>query len=232
MNQLRKYGRAFLHLFLPDTCLICGQTLIRNEKTVCYRCIAKLEPSRYNDFVDNEIAYLFEGRVPVTFATAGFRYHKEGLLQQLIFQLKYHYHKEIGQILGRELGASLENTPLESVDFIIPVPLHPNKQRKRGYNQSERIAIGIAEVLALEVRTDVLLRKKDTISQTKKSRMERFENMEDVFSVKNADSLEGMHILLVDDIVTTGSTLIGCASALHRACKNVKISVACLAKAD
>ncbi|PID92829.1 MAG: hypothetical protein CSA94_02700 [Bacteroidetes bacterium] len=129
MNWLKKYTRGLLHLFFPNTCLLCSKPLFLEEKTVCYRCVSELEPSRIVDFSDNEITQLFEGKVPIVSAFTGFRYHKLGKLQQLIFQLKYHHHKEIGMILGREMGHALENTPFASVDYIIPVPLHPKKQR-------------------------------------------------------------------------------------------------------
>lgn len=232
LKRLQTYKESCLHLFFPKTCLACAQPLLHNEKTLCYRCISQVEPSRYTDFIDNEIVHIFEGRVPICFATAGFRYHKEGLLQQLIFQLKYHYHKEIGKILGREMGYALENTPFQTVDCLIPVPLHPKKKRKRGYNQSEWIAKGLAEALDKNMRTDVLIRKVHTASQTRKNRIERFENMQQVFAVKDKTGIAGQHVLLVDDVVTTGSTLIGCAEVLRSTIENVKISIACLAKAD
>lgn len=232
MRLLNSYIEGLLHLFFPKTCLICSQTLLQAEKTLCYRCVAMLEPSRYQNFIDNEIVNIFEGNVSVDFATAGFRYHKQGILQQLIFQFKYHHHKEIGVILGRQMGYELENTPFEMVDFLIPVPLHRKKQRRRGYNQSEWIAKGIAEALGKEVRTDVLSRVVYTVSQTRKSREERFANMKQVFALKNANEIRAKHVLLVDDVVTTGSTLIGCAEALIEKVEDVRISVACLAKAD
>ncbi len=122
--------------------------------------------------------HIFEGISPIYFATTGFQYHKSGVLQQLIFKLKYHHHREIGYILGKIMGEALENTDFQSVDYIIPVPLHPKKQQKRGYNQSEWIAKGIAKVLKKKVRTDVLIRQVNTASQTKKNRMQRYENVQ------------------------------------------------------
>lgn len=232
MKLLKLWTGGLLHLFFPKTCIICARPLLQTERTVCYRCISQLEPSRHTDFSDNEVTHIFEGNIPISFATAGFRYHKGGILQQLIFQLKYHYHEEIGVILGREMGYNLENTPFQTVDLLIPVPLHLKKQRRRGYNQSEKIARGLAEALGKEVRTDVLMRSVHTDSQTSKSRMERFANMQQVFVLKNKENIQGKHILLVDDVVTTGSTLIGCAETLLQEAKDIKISIACLAKAD
>ncbi len=232
MNRLKKYGNGLLHLFFPNICLTCKHPLLAEEKTVCYRCINSLEKSRYTDFKDNEIIEIFDGNVFVNYATAGFRYHKGGLLQKLIFQLKYHHHKEIGVILGREIGYDLENTEFTTVDAIIPVPLHPKKLRKRGYNQAEWIAKGLAEALQKEVRTDWLTRAVNTTSQTKKNRAERFTNMEQVFVANEQVNFANKHLLLVDDVVTTGSTLSGCAEALKKSANDVKISIVCLAKAD
>ncbi len=231
MRTLRKYGESLLHLFFPRVCIICLHPLILGEKTVCSRCVSQLEPSRHIDFKDNDIVYIFEGLVPIHLATAGFQYHKAGLLQQLIFQLKYHYHKEIGYVLGKIMGETLRNTDFKTVDYIIPVPLHPKKQRKRGYNQSEWIAKGIGEALGKKVRTDVLKRRVNTASQTKKNRMQRYENVQNVFVVRSKISAR-KHILLVDDIVTTGSTLHACAEALLKETDNLQISIACLAKAN
>lgn len=232
MNILEKYGTGLLHLFFPKICLVCERSLLALEKTVCYRCINSLEKGRYTNFRDNEIIHIFEGSVFVKYATAGFRYHKGGLLQELIFQLKYHHHKEIGVILGREMGYQLENTEFSTIDAIIPVPLHPRKLRKRGYNQAEWIAKGIAEALDKDVQTDWLKRVVNTTSQTKKNRAERFTNMEEVFVVNKNINFANKHLLLVDDVVTTGSTLSGCAEALKKSADNVQISIACLAKAD
>lgn len=232
MKRLEKYATGLLHLLFPKTCLICSHPLLSQEKTVCYRCIAQLEPVRYADFKDNEIAHIFEGRIPIALATAGFHYHKGGILQKLIFQLKYHYHKEIGVILGKHAGYALENTPFTEIDLLIPVPLHPKKQRKRGYNQSEWIAKGFGEALNKPVRTDILKRIVHTDSQTRKSRLQRFDNVNKVFSAISCADIAGKHIALVDDVVTTGSTLTACADALRDKTKNVQISIICLAKAD
>lgn len=232
MKFIKEYAAGLVHLVFPKTCLACSQVLLSSEKTVCYNCISKLEPSRYSNFTSNEIVHIFDGNVRIHLATAGFRYHKEGLLQQLIFQLKYHSHKEIGDILGYDMGYELRNTAFQTVDYLIPVPLHPKKQRKRGYNQSEYIARGIGKGLEKETLIDVLKRKDNTVSQTQKNRLERFENVENVFIVTNSSKIEGKHILLIDDVVTTGSTLMSCVNALYNATQNITISIACLAKAD
>ncbi len=231
MKILRKYGNSLLHLFFPRVCIVCLHTLNSEEKTVCTRCISKIAPSRYADFKNNDIMHIFEGISPIHLATTGFQYHKSGVLQQLIFKLKYHHHKEIGYILGKIMGEALENTDFQSVDYIIPVPLHPKKQQKRGYNQSEWIAKGIGKVLKKKVRTDILTRQVNTASQTKKNRMQRYENVQNVF-VATSKLIAGNHILLVDDVVTTGSTLHACAEALLKKTKKIQISIACLAKAN
>lgn len=229
---MKNFVDGFVHLFFPKTCIICSITLLKNEKTICYRCISQLEKARHTDFQHNEIMHLFEGQIPIQYATAGFKYHKEGILQQLIFKLKYHHQKNIGYILGKQMGITLKDTVFQDVDTIIPVPLHPKRQRERGYNQSEWIAKGLGEILQKEVCTDFLIRSVHTKSQTSKTRTERFDNIHNVFSVTSNDLLNNKHILLVDDVVTTGSTLISCAKALQENSKNIQLSIGCLAKAD
>lgn len=233
MNQLKTYIKGLIHLFFPHLCISCSNVLTHEEEELCYRCLSRLEPARYSDFEDNEIVQIFEGRVPIRYGTAGFKYHKEGILQRLIFQLKYHGHKKIGKILGAEMGFCLKNTEFQNIDYIIPVPLHPKRQRKRGYNQAEWIAKGLSLALNIRVNTDILHRQVHTSSQTKKNRIQRFENVQEIFKVMGKDEdIADKHILLTDDVITTGSTLEACANALISRFPSVKLSIACLAKAD
>lgn len=232
MGSLKQFIEGFGHLFFPKVCITCDIALLKNEKTICYRCISQLEKARHTDFKNNEIINLFGGQVPIRYATVGFKYHKEGILQQLIFKLKYHHQKNIGYILGKQMGIALKGTVFQTVDLIIPVPLHPKRLRKRGYNQSEWIAKGLSEILEKEVCSDLLIRSVHTKSQTNKTRTERFANTQNIFSVRSNNYLDNKHILLVDDVLTTGSTLISCAKSLLERNKNIRLSIGCLAKAD
>lgn len=232
MRIIKDFINGFLHIFFPDVCLNCSEALSQQETKICYRCLSQLQPARYTNHEENEITRIFEGRIPITYATAGFIYHKEGILQHLIFLLKYHRHKDIGQILGREMGSLLQDSVFNEIDTIIPVPLHPKKQKKRGYNQAKWIAMGLSEMLNKSINTSSLLRTTHTASQTKKNRIERFENVQNIFKVMPQIDLTGKHILLVDDIITTGSTIESCANALLTHFPTLKISIACLAKAN
>lgn len=173
----------------------------------------------------------FWGRVLLQRATTAFSFSKGGLLQHLIHQLKYENKPQIGQELGKMYGAMLKEDPFwQAIDYIVPVPLHPKKKHQRGYNQAAMWAIGLSETLGVDWTEEYLIRSDYTTSQTKKTRMERFQNVEDAFFVPNPTAIEGKHLLIVDDVLTTGATLEACALKLLEV-PNVRVSVACIALA-
>ena len=175
---------------------------------------------------------LFAGRVPIFRATAFYSFHKGGIVQHLIHQLKYKGKMEIGSYLGFLFGlALLESEDFQSIDLILPVPLHPHKKQKRGYNQSEIICNGIVEGMKKQHNYNLLVRTVDTQTQTQKSRYNRWENVSQIFKVIQPEILTGKHILLVDDVVTTGATLEAAAQTLLEI-PNTKVSIACLAYAN
>jgi ComF family protein len=156
-------------------------------------------------------------------------FHKGGNVQELLHQLKYQGKREVGHYLGRQYAFELGDSWKQgSVDIIVPVPLHPKKQRKRGYNQSQCFAEGLADEWKIPVEAACLFRKKHSSTQTRKSRYERWENVEDIFGVRNQDRIEGKHILLVDDVITTGATLEACATVLMKL-KGVRVSAMSIA---
>ena len=175
---------------------------------------------------------LFAGRVPVFRATAFCSFHKDSLVQRLIHQLKYKGKKEIGSYLGLLFGLTLmENIDFQSIDIILPIPLHSHKRKKRGYNQSEAICDGIAEGMKKECNYNLLIRTIDTKTQTKKMRYNRWENVSQIFDVQHPEQLAGKHILLVDDVITTGATLESAAEILLKI-PHTKVSIAGLAWAN
>jgi len=175
---------------------------------------------------------LFAGRVPIFRATAFYSFHKGGIVQHLIHQLKYKGKMEIGTYLGHLFGIALmESADFQSIDLILPVPLHPHKKQKRGYNQSEIICNGIVEGMKKQYDYNLLVRTVDTQTQTQKSRYNRWENVSQIFKVIQPEILTGKHILLVDDVVTTGATLEAAAQMLLEI-PNTKVSIACLAYAN
>ena len=180
---------------------------------------------------DNPVAQVFWGRATVEHATAGYFFRKGNRVQKLVHSVKYRGQKEMGTVLGREMGKHLCNSYFDNVDLITPVPLHPQKLRKRGYNQSEWIARGIAETMNKPVDTQSLARRFFTETQTRKKRFDRWENVETVFGLVRPEAFFGRHILLIDDVITTGATLEACIHAVLSA-TDAKVSVATLAFAS
>lgn len=220
-----------LDLLYPRLCFACGAKTIAKDRTICLSCEYKITPTNYHELTDNPVMERFVGRLPIHAATAAFTFSKGGLLQQLIHQLKYKNRPEIGLQLGQLYGLRLkEQAVYNSVDYIIPVPLHPKKEHKRGYNQAAMWGKGLSNSLGVECTERFLKRTTFTTTQTKKSRMERFENVEHAFEVQQQDQLKDKHLLVVDDVLTTGATLEACALKLL-AVEGVTVSVACIALA-
>lgn len=243
MNELTKYRKItlersfsiwndFVSLFFPVTCVSCGKNLYKNENNICTYCLYHLPKSNFHLTNDNPVAKIFWGRINIQSAAAFYTFNKGGKVQQLIHQLKYKGQQQVGTTLGKLYGYELRNCPdFKSVDIIIPVPLHAKKQRKRGYNQSTCFAEGLAETMQLTVDSSVLFRSAASETQTKKSRFTRWKNVESIFYVQNEQQILNKHILLVDDVITTGATLEACAQALLKT-KGVKVSVATIAYAS
>lgn len=209
---LRELFENVVNLFYPRVCAACGDTLLKDEETVCLKCRYLLPKTGYELHADNPLAQMFYGRVRFHAVTACFFFAKQGKVQHLIHELKYKGNWEAGVFLGQQLGESLKNAPLfQGIDYLVPVPLHPKREKKRGYNQSLMIARGIAEVTGIAIGDRFLVRGVNTATQTKKSKEERFQNVKDIFQVYHAEELQGKHILLIDDVLTTGATLESCA---------------------
>lgn len=221
----------FFQLFYPNTCASCGQKLVTNEKVICTHCLADLPRTNFHNQYDNPVSQIFWGRVNIQNATAFFRFQKGSRFQDLLHLLKYKGRQDVGIELGRQLGFELKNSDLyKNLEIVIPVPLHPKRQHKRGYNQAECIANGIAESMGIEVQAKNIVRNVATQTQTKKSRIERWQNVESIFELKEPQQLKNKNVLLVDDVVTTGATLEACAQVLLKA-DGIKVSIAALAMA-
>jgi ComF family protein len=221
--------RDFVGLFFPELCAACGRNLFKNEEVICTECIYHLPVTNHQLDADNAVARQLWGRIPFVQASA-FTYFKKGnKVQKLMYQLKYNNRPMVGVRMGSLYAAELKRCDTWSLpDAIVPVPLHPRKRKKRGYNQSEHIAAGLANVLGIPVISDQLIRAENTATQTRKARWARYENLKEAFAVKDAGALENKHLLLVDDVITTGSTLEACSVELLKI-KNVRISIAALA---
>ncbi len=212
----RDWLYSILNLFYPRVCAACGETLLKDEETVCLKCRYTLPFTGYENHADNPLAQVFYGRVRFHAVTACFFFAKSGKVQHLIHELKYKNNPEAGIFLGQELGKTIKDAPLfQGIDYLIPVPLHPRREKQRGYNQSLLIAQGINEVTGIPIGDKYLIRAVYTTTQTKKSADERHKNVKDIFEVRFPEELEGKHVLLIDDVLTTGATLESCAHQLE-----------------
>jgi ComF family protein len=223
------YIYDFFALFFPRICYSCENTLLKHEEVLCSYCLHQLPKTKFEAAEDNPIVRIFWGRVNINHASSMYYFSKGGKIQHLMHQLKYKGKKEIGLYLGKLYGESLQKSLFyKSVDVIIPVPLHPKRLRKRGYNQSEMFARGLSESFVKPFDVKTLVRTYASQTQTKKSRFKRWENVKEIFALKNHQHLTNKHILLVDDVVTTGATLDACAAMLLKI-PGVKISIATIA---
>jgi len=231
LNILKEYWSDFVALFYPKTCRACGTVLSKNEQWVCTNCYLDIPKSDYWNDTKNPVNQLFWGKTKIEFASAFLIFSKGSRYRKLIHSLKYKDDQESGIELGRLYGKELyKQSKYPKIDAIIPVPLHPKKQKKRGYNQSDCIAEGLSLSLNVPYVTDVLIRTVNTQTQTKKHKDERWENVKGVFDVKNPNTIRGKQVLLVDDVITTGATIEHCALSLIEKA-DCKVSIACLARA-
>lgn len=215
--------------FFPRYCVICGKRLLQGEEHLCLDCLCTLPRVSFNNMEDNAISRLLWGKMPIERAYAFLYYSKGGDVRDLLFQLKYHGNREIGYFLGRCMANDLlPSVFFDGIEGIVPVPLHEKKQKSRGYNQSELISEGISSVVRIPVLKNVLHRRQYTETQTHKSNYERWNNVMDVFESMSDERLSCKHVLLVDDVLTTGATLVACADALKKV-RGIRVSILTLA---
>lgn len=223
--------KELLNLLYPQLCPICGDNLLDGEEQLCSKCIYDLPRTRFPSFRRNAVCERLAGKLSFEQATAGFHYQKESAVQILLESIKYRSNQQLALFLGHYAGMLLERSGfLEQIDLIIPVPLHKNKQKWRGYNQSELIARGLADYRRLPVDISSLSRRLDNPTQTRLSIWERSQNARGLFCVHKNENIHKKHILLVDDVLTSGSTIEACGNALLEAA-DVKLSVFALALA-
>jgi ComF family protein len=221
--------KTLVNLFFPKVCYACLNILNDNETTICINCRHDLPITNFHFDGNDTVKKVLYGRANIENGTALFRFEKKGLVQQLIHGLKYKGYENIGFALGNWLGGELKTLDdYQNIDVVIPVPLHKNKLKKRGFNQVTKFGQQIALALNASYADDVLVKVSNTKSQVTKKRFARWNNNEELFAIKNIESIENKHILLVDDIITTGATLEACITVLNHA-KNIKISVATMA---
>ena len=219
-------------LFFPQCCLVCGKTLLEGEEYLCFHCLSNMPRTHLYLHKDNEMEKELWGKFPIERASAYLYYSKGGDVKKLLTDLKYRGNADLGCFLGRCMTREMLSSGFfQGVDGIIPVPLHPRKQKIRGYNQSIMLANGISSVTNIPVWNDLLVRTQYTQTQTRKGSYERWLNVKDMFECSSPDRLRGKHVLLVDDVFTTGATLVACADAF-RQIPDLRFSVLTLALAS
>jgi ComF family protein len=218
-----------LNLFFPKSCAGCHSFLLSDELVICTQCRHEIPLTNFHKNEQNEMYQKFYGRIPLEFGAALFYFHKKGIVQEMMHQLKYKGHQEIGTIVGDWYAAELKDLELmKNIDYIIPVPLHKRRFRERGYNQVTMFGKALAQNLAIPYEDSILQRKLYTKTQTKKSLLGRSDISKTIFDVAFSENHHGKHFLLIDDVITTGSTLEACSRELLKI-PNAKISIVCMA---
>lgn len=221
-----------LNLFFPKVCEACSNYLSDNERVICTLCRHELPVTNCHKHSKNDVKKILYGRIDLQNATALLHFSKGGVVQKLLHNLKYKGHQQVGKFLGEWLGEELKATKeYSSINVVVPVPLHINKLRTRGFNQVHKFGAALARELDVEFNTRLLQRKFSSNSQVFKSRFSRFNDAETVFVIEDIETYKNQHILLVDDIITTGATVELCALELLKI-KGVKLSLATMAIAE
>lgn len=206
---------SLLHMVFPHVCAACGSDLLNEKSMICLHCLEELPATNFHFHANNPIEKIFWGRLPVTAATAQYYFTPGSVLQRLVHELKYNGNRELGVQLGRMMGNYLlQSNRFAFLDALVPLPLYAAKEKKRGYNQAAIICEGISEVMKLPVWNDVVCRPEHTETQTKKGRIERWKNIEGRFRLQNPQRITNKHLLLIDDVITTGATLESCGREL------------------
>ncbi|RYY53991.1 MAG: ComF family protein [Chitinophagaceae bacterium] len=226
-SLITSFTDTLLHLFFPCICVGCGRELPQGHPGLCSGCTIALDETGFSGVPGNLAEKKFWGRLALFSATAGYYFRSGGLVQDLMHRLKYRSDRDLGVQLGRMLGWELEKCDRFRADLLVPLPLFPEREHKRGYNQATLLCEGMAEVLGIPLASRALSRTTHTLTQTSMNRTERWINMEGHFRVEEPGRLQGKHILLVDDVVTTGATLEACGQEILRL-PDTKLSIATL----
>ncbi len=221
----------FIDLLFPRVCILCYRTLVKQENFICLHCLSRLPYTYYWKDKCNPAAQLFWGKVQVDWVIPYLHFTKKGIAQEIVHQIKYSNGADLAEFMGSLIGNMIKDTPLIHANALIPVPLHKIKFSQRGYNQSESIAIGISNTTGIPVWNKVLERTFYTETQTRKGRFERWMNVKDAFNVSHKELIHQKHLILIDDVLTTGATLESCVEPLLTA-GATNVSIVTLAKAE
>lgn len=231
MISAKEIKDSVLHLLFPHICSGCGNDIVSQKSMLCMRCVDAMPETNFELHPNNPVEKSFWGRLQLNGATAQYYFTKESLMQHLMHQFKYKDDKELGLQLGKIMGEQIKKSGRFEVDALIPLPLFPAKEKRRGYNQATVLCQGMAESMNVQIIDKAIIRPQFTETQTKKGRIERWKNMEGKFVLANPATIKNKHLLLVDDVITTGATLEACGIELLKA-ENVTLSVATLCVAS
>ena len=211
---IQPYWRDFVSLFFPETCLLCHRTLMKNEEQICTSCQVNLPVTRYHlRLNDNPVFHDLKIVENLKAACAYLKYRRHGMAQKLLKALKYRGNYDVGVLMGSWYGQQLRD--IIRGDGLIPVPIHPTKYKQRGYNQSVAIAEGLQEHLDIPIHTTAVIRQTPTSTQTRRKRVDRWQAMQGVFAVIDPSAIRGKHLVVIDDVVTTGATLVSLCETLN-----------------
>ena len=217
-----------LQALFPTTCVCCDDVLVQGERQICLQCLTTLTATRYSAHDDNHTERLLTGRIPFVHATSIYAFRQNSHVQKIVHAMKFQSNSDLCLFMGRQMGLELLHSGrFDDIDLLVPVPLHWWRRLRRGYNQSELLCRGIGEILHRPVNTRALVRHRHTRQQSRQAAANREQNVQDAFRLRHPDDLRGKHILLVDDVLTTGATLVSCCDALSKL-NNLKISIATL----
>lgn len=231
-HGIKKWLDALGQVVFPNLCVFCSKEVPIRDNPFCVHCISDIPFTNHFEHKSTFLAQKFWGKIDIAHSAALLYFTKDSLVQEMIHRLKYNGKYQIGIKLGQYVGKKLQTSQFEQIDVIIPVPLHYRKQEKRGYNQAKMFGQGISEVVSIPLYDDVLVKISNTKSQTDKGREHRYKNVLDSFAVRQINKIKGKHVVLVDDVITTGATLEACARKIYDAAEgDIKISIISIAMA-
>jgi ComF family protein len=232
LTSLQKTAFDLLHFFYPHTCAGCGEALPSTTQLICVDCLIQLPETNFQHSAGNPVERLFYGRLKLRTAMASYFFSKKQALRHIIHAFKYEQNREVCIQMGKWMGVHIKNSErMFPIDFLMPIPVHSSREKKRGYNQALLLCEGIEQTTGIPMLSNIVQRAKATETQTRKGRSERWKNVAAGFYIEDGSLLQQKHLLLIDDVITTGATIEACGSVILKA-QPASLSIAALAWAS